>query len=135
LLLFVLLAQSGTIGYLDELMGCYRLHETSWWQVRPHEERCLFMLGLYDIVQSLLSPENREKYTSALDQNYIDRACSCNPDAQPKWSCKVGLKCLRRIPYASNKKALVREGLRLAWPVGHRVAVRVLRAAKSFSAK
>ena len=71
---FILLAQHGQLGYLDRVMGTYRMHRGGLWTSKEElvrAERCLEMLGQ---VRRILDAGRRERLTRQVALGYIELA-------------------------------------------------------------
>jgi glycosyltransferase involved in cell wall biosynthesis len=62
--LYVILAQHGKIGYLNEVMGSYRMHGRGFWSTQPSSVHLLDGIRMLDHLNDYLGPRYRKRIRS-----------------------------------------------------------------------
>jgi hypothetical protein len=58
--LYILIARHGHVGYIDRVMGFYRLHRGGWWSSRDTAEKLALIISFYAALEDRLGEDYRE---------------------------------------------------------------------------
>lgn len=70
--LHLLNAQHGKIGYLDEVMAVYRVHEKGIWSMRPPEEKTRRLREVFERCLEEFHPRGERQFRSLISQTISD---------------------------------------------------------------
>jgi glycosyltransferase involved in cell wall biosynthesis len=113
-MLFVLLAEHGNVGYLDEVMAAYRMHAGGFWSRLTGQQRVKEHINTYQTINAHLN----FKY-----DRMISDIISALPRRETEHQARLYLDQYHR----SVRKGEIRKGLRLLWQATNSAPFEVLR--------
>ncbi|MGY1703980.1 glycosyltransferase [Geodermatophilus sp. SYSU D00697] len=89
--LYLLHAERGRIGYLDEVMGAYRVHGGGFWSGRSRRQQLELLVGLYGTLADRLPPDYRQPLLTHAakwrEQLTVERVRDENPRTRRRAGC------------------------------------------------
>jgi glycosyltransferase involved in cell wall biosynthesis len=116
----ILNAQHGNIGYLNEVMAAYRVHDDNWWSWEPSAQKLLEEIRLLDHVNAYLGfkynqliKETQSKSYGEMAEVAYQKGDFASAGSLLEKSVRVGLS-IHRLPSAQQLGRLLK--LRLRYP-------------------
>lgn len=97
-LLHILHAQNGRVGYIDQVMAAYRIHNTGLWSKQSAIENRLEEIQMYKLLTQYLPPEYKSRLESNLARRYYQLAMDYRERGDWIGTVLNVLKCLSCNP-------------------------------------
>ncbi len=120
-----LLAKSGSIAFLDEVMAVYRLHSSGVWSSKTAEDRYESVIRMYEALRANLGPEYFHRITRAITRAQVflaARARQAGDDGLARQHIQKGLTYFFEMKQSDDQTArdVIDETARVAGQAGER---------------